>query len=230
LCDTHPRGGRPGGVSPSSRRWRGYFAEFLESGWLVALVECYLSTGVGLEYGGGPGHPWGCREWGHPGAVSRGGGVGVRACRLPGPPSHPLSPAGHPLAGAFARALGAVSLNVAGQCVENLGLSAMVVAAPRGGPTKWCYSCRQCHFPSLHGLFQARFGELGNVLLPAAPRGGGAAMPRRRAPGVPLHLWCRAAETSELLRPLTGMAASKPTHLLSRQPDILSHWGAAGEP
>lgn len=89
--------------------------------------------------------------------------------RGPSAPPHHLSPTGHPLTGAVARALGAVSLNAAGQCVENLGLSAMVVGALRGRPTKWCYSCRQCHFPSLHRLFRAGFGELGNVLLPATP-------------------------------------------------------------
>ena len=88
-------------------------------------------------------------------------------CRVGTPCCPFLSPLGRPLAGARARALGAVSLNAVGQCVENLGLSAMVVAAPRGGPTKWCYSCRHGHFPSLHRLLQAGFGELGNVLLPA---------------------------------------------------------------
>lgn len=100
-----------------------------------------------------------------------GAGRGL-TCRV-GAPAHPrLSPLGRPLAGARARALGAVSLNAVGQCVENLGLSAMVVAAPRGGPTKWCYSCRHGHFPSLHRLLQAGFGELGNVLLPGSTRAG----------------------------------------------------------
>src|SRR4029450_4245407 len=85
------------------------------------------------------------------------------------------------------------------------------------------YSCRHSHSTGVHGS-----------LAPAAspPRPPSPDHTRRRLGGVlsPATLSARSHLTSELLRTLSRMAASKPTSWLSRQPHILSHSAHAQGP
>ena len=81
------------------------------------------------------------------------------------------------------------------------------------------YSCRHSHSPPLQPAFQPTFTADGDAPLPPRQtevRGFGA----RLSPG---QLSARAHSTSELLRTLSRMAASKPTSWLSGRPHILCH-------
>src|SRR5206468_5188247 len=81
------------------------------------------------------------------------------------------------------------------------------------------YSCQHSHFPALHGR-----------LPPPLRRPGNAPLPLRIAKSVasvsdlsPVTLSAPDHLTSELLRTLSMVAASKPTSWLSQQSDIVSH-------
>jgi hypothetical protein len=87
-----------------------------------------------------------------------------------------------------------------------------------------CYSFRHSHSPALHGRLRPRF--VAPATLPyrgvATARSVGAAL----CPG---EASAQDYSTSELLRTLSRVAASKPTSWLSARPHNLSHsaltWG-----
>src|SRR5262249_28450302 len=80
------------------------------------------------------------------------------------------------------------------------------------------YSCRHSHSSTLHQPFQADFTADDDAPLPCLATSAAS------APGLsPGTLSARDHSTSELLRTLSRMAASKPTSWLSGRPHILSH-------
>ena len=79
------------------------------------------------------------------------------------------------------------------------------------------YSCRHSHSPALHQPFQADFAAAGDAPLPLSKTESAAS-----APGLsPDGLSARGHSTSELLRTLSRVAASKPTSWPSGHPHIL---------
>jgi hypothetical protein len=84
------------------------------------------------------------------------------------------------------------------------------------------YSYRHSHSPPLHHAFQRGFAADGDAPLPRPPpqeRPAAASVGGLR----PANCRRRSASTSELLRTLSRMAASKPTSWLSARPDLLGH-------
>lgn len=179
-----------------------------------------------------PTHPQGDASCGAiPGAVSRGGRGRGPCLPCAGTPLHPPVTPGPPIGGGSRPGLRGRVTPRCGAVRGNPWTFGDGGRCPSRGAHQVVLLMSTLSPPLSPRAFSSRLPRAGERLAtgPASP-GGVGAMPRRRAPGVPRHLWCRPAETSELLRPLTGMAASKPTHLLSGRGDILSHWGAAGEP
>ena len=82
------------------------------------------------------------------------------------------------------------------------------------------YSCQHSHFPALHGELPLPLHCTRNALLPREQKFTPAASVSNLSPvtlSAPEHL------TSELLRTLSRMAASKPTSWLSMHSDIVCH-------
>src|SRR5204862_4936015 len=90
------------------------------------------------------------------------------------------------------------------------------------------YSCRHSHFSRLHGSRTRPLHRPDNALLPRE-------IPEDHAPAAsvtslgPVTFSALEHLTSQLLRNLSRVAASKPTSWLSRHPNIVSHlastWG-----
>src|SRR6266508_1675852 len=108
----------------------------------------------------------------------------------------------------------------------------------RGSSPLFRYSCRHSHFSRIHDRSPGRFSRARTLPYPSLglDRAGCPAWPshaRNAAASVsclsPVTLSARNHLTSELLRTLSRMAASKPTSWLSGQSHILSHlartWG-----
>ena len=90
------------------------------------------------------------------------------------------------------------------------------------------YSCRHSHFRPLQPSFRSTFAAERNAPL---PRALSCSRSRKRTHSFggalsPVSLSAPRHSTSELLRTLSRMAASKPTSWLSRQHDRLSHYSA----
>jgi hypothetical protein len=88
------------------------------------------------------------------------------------------------------------------------------------------YSCRHSHSPPLQVRSRSPFSADGDAPLPwrKAIRGVGAVLEPRWIVGA------AAQSTSELLRTLSRMAASKPTSWLSARRDYLAHLGRTWGP
>ena len=91
------------------------------------------------------------------------------------------------------------------------------------------YSCRHSHFRSLQPSSRSTFTAGRNAPLPSTDRRTGRGSVAS-VPGLsPVEFSARIHLTSELLRTLSMLAASKPTSWLSRQIHILCHlawtWG-----
>src|ERR671919_3058342 len=81
------------------------------------------------------------------------------------------------------------------------------------------YSCQHSHFPALHGWLPPPLRRVGNAPLPLSRAESVASAPCLS----PVTLSAPDHLTSELLRTLLMVAASKPTSWLSLQSDIVSH-------
>ena len=172
--------------------------------------------------------------------------TGLEELALPGPspPRPPIAPSGRsrkriargtgiltrcPSPTALALGLGPPHPQLISMAAEPLGIRWGGFAPPSR------YSCRHSHSPPLHVGFHLRFTADGDAPLPCKSlcshiRGFGHGLEPRWIVGAAAH---RSGEpgrsTSELLRTLSRMAASKPTSWLSLRPNILAHldviWG-----
>jgi hypothetical protein len=125
-------------------------------------------------------------------------------------------------------------LSIAYALIERLGLGPpnpeRMDLAPEPLGLRWVwfaqtmrYSCRHSHSPALQPGFHQTFAGAGDAPLPRTPRVSGCI--QRFGDGLsPVALSAPHHSTSELLRTLSRMAASKPTSWLSGQRDRLCHY------
>ena len=90
----------------------------------------------------------------------------------------------------------------------------------RGSFPLFRYSCRHSHSTTLHGRFPDRFTAEIDAPLPILQKQNDAASALNLSP---VTLSAQDHSTSELLRTLSRVAASKPTSWLSQQSHIVFH-------
>jgi hypothetical protein len=212
-------------AAPLLPKLRGQLAEFLDGGSLVHLGLLDLPTGVGLRYG----------QARTPQSAFLDGRRTPRWPAVHRPPLRRLAPRGdldRVPAGSPCTPGTGLSTRCPSPTAVALGLGPAnprgidLAAEPLGFRCGWLsqpirYSCRHSpssalHTPSRHGFAARTMLPYPCRIAPAGHGVGGGLEPR-------WIVGAAALSTSELLRTLSRMAASKPTSWLSLRRDLLAH-------